>query len=670
MTWADSDYTYRKKITVDHTKVKADLINYPMLIYVTDADLKDVANSGHVESEFGYDICFYDSTNTTKLKHELVTYTKTTGKIEAYVKIDTLDTDADTEIYMYYGNDDIVTTQNSTDTWNSNYIFVHHLKDLTTSTTADSTANSFTGTKTAANGPAETTGYIEKGQSFDGSDDWINIGDNDKLTPTKHTISFIIKPNTQVVSTAYLFAKEGPRYSTNVETRCYFYSSAVHYNVMRKDGGYIGRKDSDGMTTLGTSDFHLLTMVWDGGTSNSSLKIYIDGQQVDDADAGGAAFTGIVNTVANFGIGTNPYNPPAYCWKGIVDEARFSKTDYAQTWIETEYNNIFSPGTFMDFDIEEIESAGTDYTVILSDSFSIAESLSTLKGTGYSRSLSDTLTILESLVTLSGIGHTRNLTELLTISESLTRQSEYKRSITDTLTIAESLLKQSGYNKSLSDSISISESLSKIHGINVLLSDTLSISDSFSRQVDYKRVISDILTIKDKLVKTYTPGSTIIYDFFDPRITIRNTIANVFDLFLTGDTQKAIEVTYNGNDIQIPIYLVEETKSNNSPLPPMPFIELGLSCGAEPVNVLATGRKRVARVTATIYYTKNDDVDQIAFGKLISDELCNLIRTYQCSMFAIDFINVNNTGRVIEEYRENQVVYVKKMEIYVLHYYL
>src|SRR5205823_6802560 len=69
------------------TRRSSDL-NFTVLVNVTDAALKTVANGGHVANANGYDIGFYaDSVGTTKLKWEVEKYDGTTGNLIAWVKI-------------------------------------------------------------------------------------------------------------------------------------------------------------------------------------------------------------------------------------------------------------------------------------------------------------------------------------------------------------------------------------------------------------------------------------------------------------------------------------------------------------------------------------------------------------------------------------------------------
>ncbi|RPI86126.1 MAG: DUF2341 domain-containing protein [Nitrosopumilales archaeon] len=169
MTWADINYEYKKTITVDKNRVYHTITDYPILVYKVDVDLKDVSNGGHVRSSSGFDICFYDSTETIKLKHELVGYDPITGKLYCFVK-QTITPSADTIIYMYYGNVHQTTDQSTTDTWNSNYTAVYHMKDFDTSHVHDSTINANHLTKNAVNTPIESsTAKFHRSQYFDGA---------------------------------------------------------------------------------------------------------------------------------------------------------------------------------------------------------------------------------------------------------------------------------------------------------------------------------------------------------------------------------------------------------------------------------------------------------------------------------------------------------------------
>lgn len=59
--------------------------------------------------------------------------------------------------------------------------------------------------------------------------------------------------------------------------------------VQHIDADYIGRVSPANLTP----GWHFVAFTWSGGTDSSSIKIYLDGTRVDEADANGGNFTGI-----------------------------------------------------------------------------------------------------------------------------------------------------------------------------------------------------------------------------------------------------------------------------------------------------------------------------------------------------------------------------------------
>ena len=128
-----------------------------MLISVTDANLKTVANGGGVGKSDGTDIVF------TKLDHEIESYNASTGQFIGWVRIPALSPTADTVIYAYYGNASASNQQNATGVWDSNYVGVFHLPNGTTLNANDSSVNAVSLTNSGA---AATSGIIDGAGSF------------------------------------------------------------------------------------------------------------------------------------------------------------------------------------------------------------------------------------------------------------------------------------------------------------------------------------------------------------------------------------------------------------------------------------------------------------------------------------------------------------------------
>ncbi|MCG2680785.1 MAG: DUF2341 domain-containing protein, partial [Kiritimatiellae bacterium] len=100
--WYDMGWVYRKKITIVYTNVSATLTNFTLLVSVTDTNLINTANGGHVAQSDGGDIIFANP-QLTKLDHELEKYVDTNGQLIAWVRIPILSSNVTPYIYMYYG---------------------------------------------------------------------------------------------------------------------------------------------------------------------------------------------------------------------------------------------------------------------------------------------------------------------------------------------------------------------------------------------------------------------------------------------------------------------------------------------------------------------------------------------------------------------------------------
>ena len=90
--WWDCNWSYCKKIVINHTKVLASQVEFPFLFdEVTDGDLKD-----HAQSD-GDDIVFIDRYNATQYKHELEEYDSSTGEISAWINLPNIYSDEEYE---------------------------------------------------------------------------------------------------------------------------------------------------------------------------------------------------------------------------------------------------------------------------------------------------------------------------------------------------------------------------------------------------------------------------------------------------------------------------------------------------------------------------------------------------------------------------------------------
>jgi hypothetical protein len=159
--WYDTSWVYRKRISTDHTKVDDNLSNFPVLINLpSDPDL-----AAHAQGD-GDDILFTSADGTTRLSHEIESFSAGTGQLIAWVKVPVLSSSTDTDIYMYYGNPGCGAQENATDVWDNSFKMVQHLDDSSASTEGISYFNDFetgVGFDYGSLNPSMTTGAAKNG---------------------------------------------------------------------------------------------------------------------------------------------------------------------------------------------------------------------------------------------------------------------------------------------------------------------------------------------------------------------------------------------------------------------------------------------------------------------------------------------------------------------------
>jgi hypothetical protein len=330
VAWYDSGWNFRKKVTIDHTKVDADLTDFPILINETDADLQANAKAD------GSDILFTSFDGVTKLSHEIETYDSGTGELVAHVKVPNLSSTNDTELYLYYGNDTCENQENGTDVWDSNTKMVQHSQDdPDPSHIQDSTSNNNDGTKKAVNEPIEADGKIAKAQDFDGVDDYVHRATFTGIPQSYMTIEAWIK--TAGTSMSYIIQQN--RSPTSYQNEFAFQMNAngtlTFWDYLTSSHGFATTQSSTG--TVNNNTWRYVCFVKNG----TSGKYYIDGV----SDATPTAALDVAYGSNDFVIGKD-YRDNRGFFNGLIDEVRISNVARSPEWIATEYNNQNSPSTF------------------------------------------------------------------------------------------------------------------------------------------------------------------------------------------------------------------------------------------------------------------------------------------------------------------------------------
>jgi hypothetical protein len=327
--WYDSNWSYRKLITVDHTQVgatEAPHPDFPLLISLVDGDLRDKARAD------GFDILFTAADGATKLDHELEHYLSGTGDLIAWVRIPSLSAVTDEQIYMYYGHAASPDQQNPTGVWASSFGAVWHLDEDAIGTGGldiyrDSSANTNHGDDyVSASGQA---GAVGNGQQLDGLDDYI-------LVPTSSSLNV----TSQVTLSAWVYSDAFDRgewqevmakganpprqYLLRPERNTGRVQFAIHDD---DQNAYY----ADSTNPLSNGAWHHIAGTYNGST----MKVYIDGYEDGSNSIGLVTIASSIHPLAMGRLGNMDYE----YYQGSIDELRVSSAPRSAGWILTEFNN-------------------------------------------------------------------------------------------------------------------------------------------------------------------------------------------------------------------------------------------------------------------------------------------------------------------------------------------
>ena len=340
MAWL-SGWGYRKKITIDYTKVDSDLTDFPVVVIRGYSDTDFWSHCSSREN-----LTFTKSDGTTELLCEAERFDHTNDNLEIHVKVDAVSSSSpSTEIYMYYDSESPTHGKSdSTNTWDSNFKAVYHMKDdPDASHIKDSTVNANHGTKAAVNEPIECDGKVGRAQDFDGVNDYINCGTDPSVLPDVFTVETWGK--TTEVQWGTVIAWSTVSYPAVhfpwAVSRTLIYLGSANFR-------YFGNTPVD----ILDGQFHhvAFTVVGNEQYDIDNARVLADGQEQTYV---GGNNTGLPSVKDRLWIG----RPNIYGFKGALDEIRISNIVRSDAWLKTTYNNQSSPSAFYSVGGEEIPEA-------------------------------------------------------------------------------------------------------------------------------------------------------------------------------------------------------------------------------------------------------------------------------------------------------------------------
>jgi len=332
--WWNNTWGYRKKITINHSQVEGTLSDFPILLNITDTDLRQKAEDD------GKDIAFVSYTdNSSTYAHEIEQYDN--GNLTAWVKIPKITSAENTSFWMYYNNSECSNQQNPTVVWNNNFMAVHHLNETDidggSNDIKDSTNNNNDGTTANMDSNDQVTGKINGSFDFDGINDYVYGDLSSNPITNQFTISDWISVST--LNDQYNHVSLG---NDSGGTRIVPYINATN-NI----NCYYGN-NSD--ATVLPSDVIISSVnTWYHTTCTynaTDLAIYVNGQLKNSSTI---SYSLVEN---DYVIGAN-ISKSNHFHEGKIDEVRISNIARNQSWIQTSYNTVQNQSLFLTLDSEE-----------------------------------------------------------------------------------------------------------------------------------------------------------------------------------------------------------------------------------------------------------------------------------------------------------------------------
>ena len=367
--WWNNDWSYYKPITINSSQITSSQTNFPILISITDTDLRD-----HAQADGG-DIAFVLIDNTTQLNHEIENYTSATGTLVCWVNITNLTHDSNLVINMYYGNAGCSNQENIAGTWNSDYLGVWHLNNMT-----DSTSNDVDLTNNGA--VLNLTGKVGNCYDFESTD-------NDYLTHA--TFLDTMPASDELTMEAWVWKETNVRGGiigkiNDVGDDCLKYQGHDSANTFRADiqGNDQGEQNiySDAVsinqwyyTALAYKSGTKAELYWNADSALSAVNI----DEIRDGNE------------RDFYIGSE--STTAFPFDGLIDECRVSSVRHTDAWLSTSYNtmNNASDGGFFSIGSEKTKPAGATVPIVTTNSATgVEETNATISGTLTDNGTADT----------------------------------------------------------------------------------------------------------------------------------------------------------------------------------------------------------------------------------------------------------------------------------------
>ena len=335
--WWNTEWEYRRVIIINHNMVEGDLANFPVLISITSYDF-----TAHAQSD-GDDFVFTSEDHNIKYSHEIESYDSSSGELIAWVRIPFLDGDADTIIYLYYGNPNCASQEESDDVWDYDFIHVWHLGFSLKDSAGINSGSNY--------GTDVVTGKVGKARDFNQSEnDYITFGDmyqpGDGYLTTM-TWEGWVKPQVLKCIIMTKYNSQGIDYSS------YYidFNNVGEFRALASSSFGVKTESITDDVYASMNEWVYLVATFNLGGTNDIVP-FVNGNEVSDYQPySNGDYMRDIPVSDDLGR-YRPEQGTEYT-DAVIDEVRWSKVIRSNAWIKTSFNTMYDPSSFFSVGSEE-----------------------------------------------------------------------------------------------------------------------------------------------------------------------------------------------------------------------------------------------------------------------------------------------------------------------------
>ena len=309
-------FCYRK-IIINSSVTNDTLFNFPVLITINSTIAQ--------KCDGGSSLQFWSESNTTQRPHE-IDFWDEAGDSKIWVNVSILRANSDTILWMRYNNSGMDNQENISSTWDSNFVFVHHMHNHNDTHLKDSSPTINDAYEFST--PVENTeGIIGYSQTFDGVSDKFLLPANDSFNITQQ---ITVECWANWTGTGDTYQKMIANYNA---WSYYLHPGTGEFQI------YVDLSPGDGIL----SDWIVCDAIVDSwayyvysfNNDTNTLRGYMNSHLKNTTTHNGTFRT----NNQNMAIGDRP-TQTTRSFNGTIDECRLSKIQRNDSWLEATYNTI------------------------------------------------------------------------------------------------------------------------------------------------------------------------------------------------------------------------------------------------------------------------------------------------------------------------------------------